>query len=394
MNDKVLNQFNMVLWMVVLSASVIAILNNKKMNFIDAVDERELNNIDAFRGILSLMVVFHHYILNYFLWNDGIWSINGYNVFLSIGPIAVSLFFILSGYLFSTAGNKSIKQWVYFYKKRIYRIVPLCLVSSLICICISYYLGSTSDTKVIDLARWLDGGFFNIRPDLFGFKNSYLINSGVTWTLHWEWMLYVSLPITAILVPKKYRLSTSVLIVALCTILWLMLKVNANKTYPFNINDLKCISCFSFGYICKYLENKRLAKILTSNKTKLLTFIISAVIIITGKGFPFYESFVAFLVFFNLINGSSLFGLLKVNGLRRLGVVSYTIYLMHGACWFVFFSVLKPESNLIFMSTISFFLVIILSTSISLLIEYPIYNWSKRVSLKEQNQIGIRHKTF
>ncbi|MBS0911016.1 acyltransferase [Tatumella sp. JGM118] len=355
------------------------------MSFIDKVDARELNNIDSLRGSLALMVVLHHYMFNYFLWKDGYWDINGYNLFRFLGPLAVYVFFIISGYLFSSIEKKSFPKWIEFYKKRIFRIIPVCLISSIICIFISYVLGNKKDLSVLNISYWLDGGLLNKRPELFGFSDSNLINAGVTWTLHWEWLLYISLPFISLILKKERRLIASVAVSTLCIIAYCVIKKYVHDTDL--SNTFKYIFCFSCGYTCRFMKSERLVRYLTSKITILITILISIIIIISGNTYGIPTAMVAFIIFYNVINGRSIFGLLKVQGLRRIGVVSYSIYLMHGICWFIGFHLITKDSNIITMSSLTFLTIIILSIITSLLIEYPSYNWTKNTSKNKTTQL-------
>lgn len=365
----------MILYFLLVSFFIILTLSSKRMGFIDKVDSRELNNIDSLRGMLALMVVFHHYMFNYFLWRNGNWDVNGYNIFRFIGPLAVYVFFIISGYLFSSIEKQSITKWIIFYKKRIFRIVPVCLASSIICIFTSYALGNKETFNTLNIAYWLDGGLLNKRPELFEFPNSNLINAGVTWTLHWEWLLYVSLPFISLTLKKERRLIASVALAGLCVIAYCTIKKYMHDTDLSNI--FKYIFCFSCGYICRFIKSKKLALYLTSKPTISLTILLSIAIIISGSTYGIPTAMVAFVFFYNILNGKSIFGLLEVKGLRRIGVVSYSIYLMHGICWFIGFHLIKNNSDIIKMSTLTFLVIIILSIIISLCIEYPFYNWTK-----------------
>lgn len=284
-------------------------------------------------------------------------------------------FFIISGYLFSSIEKQSITKWIIFYKKRIFRIVPVCLASSIICIFTSYALGNKETFNTLNIAYWLDGGLLNKRPELFEFPNSNLINAGVTWTLHWEWLLYVSLPFISLTLKKERRLIASVALAGLCVIAYCTIKKYMHDTDLSNI--FKYIFCFSCGYICRFIKSKKLALYLTSKPTISLTILLSIAIIISGSTYGIPTAMVAFVFFYNILNGKSIFGLLEVKGLRRIGVVSYSIYLMHGICWFIGFHLIKNNSDIIKMSTLTFLVIIILSIIISLCIEYPFYNWTK-----------------
>ena len=68
--------------------------------------------IDGLRGVLALSVVFYHGYLTERLISGGVWRIPTSRFFAHLGPSAVAVFFMITGYLFwatmNTVDNKRI----------------------------------------------------------------------------------------------------------------------------------------------------------------------------------------------------------------------------------------------------------------------------------------------
>ncbi len=342
---------------------------------VDGLDKRNKNSLDGLRCVLALMVVFHHFFLNYYLHTEGEWIIKNANFFSNIGPFAVGLFFILSGYLFSNIDLKGLSWWLVFYKKRIFRIVPISIVSSVICIIVAYHYGTSSDASVMNIIPWFDGGIANIRPTIFGMDGSSLINSGVSWTLVWEWRLYFSLPIVAILVPLSIRLPVSFSISSISLALFLL-----SKSYPFPFDSiaLKSIFFFSAGFFCRHIKSERIS-ILSNNKLfQAFIVVITAILLFFSITIAKLLVLVLSVVIFLMVcNGCSFFGLLVSKGAIRIGIISYSVYLLHGIFWYVGFLSFINEKYLILSSSVVFIAMMVFSFLVSKYIEYPIYERSK-----------------
>lgn len=368
------NQLLLIFWMFTLIYLSLKIFETKKLSFIDKLDSRQNNKFDALRCYLSMLVVFHHYFFNYFYYTEHSWTISGYYFFNFIGPFSVSMFFILSGYLFSTIGLKKINWWFLFFIKRTFRIAPMAILSSLICICLIYREGWINDGNIYLILQWLDAGFFNIRPDLFGVEHSNIINAGVTWTLMWEWRLYLALPLISILIPIKWRLHASLTISALSFILYLFWKITLPEHDGF---IFRAMFLFSVGFLCKYLSIG-IIKIISMNKsTHLIIAFMFFSTIFTEKNGAIMALILPPLIFLLICNGFTIFGLLNNTGACRIGKISYSIYLLHGIAWYIGFNKIVITSHLILYSTITFLLMLTISFVLSISIEHPIYNWIK-----------------
>ncbi|WP_156477994.1 acyltransferase, partial [Acetobacter malorum] len=175
-----------------------------------------LSNLDGLRYVLASFVAFHHNTYFYNLANYGKWEIKPeYKFEMFIGQFSVSLFFIISGYLFGDLKPET--DWIKFYTKRFLRIVPTYYISVLICFFVAIAVSIKQKTflKNFNFIYWLDGGVINYHPSIFGYNDSVILNAGVTWTLTWEWGFYFLVPMYFILIKKENRLPFCVAAISL-----------------------------------------------------------------------------------------------------------------------------------------------------------------------------------
>lgn len=374
------NELIMILWASFVTLIITILMSSPLFAFIDRIDKRPLNHLDSLRALLAILVVFHHFFFNYFYSNTGEWVIDGYYFFAFIGKFAVGIFFILSGYLFSTITINKLSWWVSFYKKRILRIVPITIISSLACIAISYVYGTQTSESIYNIAKWFDGGLINERPPLFGMNNSNIINAGVTWSLTWELRLYLAIPIISLAIPLNKRAMIGMTIAILTLILFVYSKIKHPEQ---DTAIYLAIFFFSVGFFYKHFNSETIKKLQSSKIIQGVMVLALFTIPFMGKVSTAINPIFASILFLMICNGSTIFGLLKSKGLKRLGVISYSIYLLHGIFWFIGFKTIISDKSMIVSSTFVFILMIFSCVFVSSVIEYPIYKLSK-FSLKSK----------
>ncbi|EOG6948538.1 acyltransferase family protein [Edwardsiella piscicida] len=376
------NDIVMIIWAGGIVVAAIIMMNLSFFSFMDKMDKRPLNHLDGLRAILAIMVVFHHFFFNYFYSKTGVWVINGNYFFSFIGKFAVGIFFILSGYLFSNISINRISWWFSFYKKRFLRIVPVTILSSLGCILISYIYGTQSNEHLLNIMPWFDGGIFNERNPLFGMSNSNIINAGVTWSLAWEWRLYFTLPLISLLIPLNKRAIIGISSAILAFIFFIYTKI----AHPeLNSGGYLAIFFFSVGFFCKHFHVQLLNRLKSNIAIQSIVIILLFIIPFTGKLSTAISPLFAALLFIMTCHGATFFGVLNIKGLKRLGVTSYSLYLIHGIFWYIGFKTILSGENIMLLSPFVFIAIILTSIFISYTIEYPIYNLSKRAKSRKTN---------
>jgi peptidoglycan/LPS O-acetylase OafA/YrhL len=177
---------------------------------------------------------------------------------------------------------------------------------------------------------WL---FFTINGsnEINGFKSTYLIDAGVTWTLPYEWMFYFLLPILALAFKLKVNLK---IIISFTCIFILIAFLNKARFVPF--------LPFICGVLSAILIHKyNFREYLKKNIFSLIGIILlGGSIIFTHQGNKPIPILISTFFFIVIASGNTFFGILSHNFSRRLGQITYSIYLIHGIVLFLVFNYL------------------------------------------------------
>ena len=170
------------------------------------------NSVDIIRYYLSFAVLFAHFAE----------LTQTHNYFPTPSYTAVGGFFVLSGFLVFLSYTKSLSLLQYF-KRRMARILPPYFFIVLLCAIGGIFI---SDLSVIDYFsstqfwKYLTSNllFANfLQPTLPGVFDANIIEAvnGSLWTMKIEVMLYVSIPLVALLLLRKHKALVLVLIYVL-----------------------------------------------------------------------------------------------------------------------------------------------------------------------------------
>jgi peptidoglycan/LPS O-acetylase OafA/YrhL len=286
-----------------------------------------VESIDGFRGLLATGVFIHHFfvIRNYL--KTGVWEATDSHLFAFLGPGAVSFFFMLTGFLFWSRAINDRLTTKSLLRSRFWRIMPLYWFSTVL-IVIAALSVSGWQIRVgplafcISLARWSAGGLLG-SPDINAVP-TLTINAGVTWTLCYEWMFYLSLPLLMGLAkPARFALLSCVFFAVL-----LAAKVNGWSAV---LSPMSVSSSFLGGMASAYLVRNRLIHRYFGSRhfswcvpPLLLAALFTYKLNKTAANFLFLLP-----VFVSVACGCTVFGLLKRPWLTLLGHVSYSVYLLH-----------------------------------------------------------------
>jgi peptidoglycan/LPS O-acetylase OafA/YrhL len=279
--------------------------------------------IDGLRGFLALGVVFSHVAVYHEFLLSGRWKGAPTNFYLVLGPVSVSLFFMITGYLFwgrlvRTQGKPG---WTALYINRLFRIGPLYLAAIVAMIAtVGVLTGFTLNVGKLPLAhqlgRWLVTFGVLIGGDVNGYANTSVLLAQVTWTIRYEWWFYFSLPVLS-LASRNQRWHLPATIAA-CSI-WL---ISGQNGMP--------VALFLCGMLCASLQETGFLLTLPDRASSLL------VVVLLAGVFQFHEMVTITpiallgLIFYLVVSGTSVFGLLESRPARRLGDISYGIYLLQG----------------------------------------------------------------
>lgn len=284
----------------------------------------KVETLDGLRGFLALGVVAHHITEMITSSKTGIWQTSPF--FVTLGQLGTSTFFMITGYLFwsKLLSKKGKLDWVGLYIGRLFRISPLYIFMLAWALFLIYIntdgvLHQPATEVALQAAKWLGFGFFG-----FGEVNGQspsVLTFGVTWTLRYEWIFYFSLPVLAVFAATRRHL----LLLALALLVATQLP-----------NAIPVVDHFHIGYfLCGMITasiHKKFPRITINGP--FWSVIAATAIIYLLNNFTGVYSWTAVLllgpVFFMIASGASLFGLLKSTAAKRLGNISYSIYLLQG----------------------------------------------------------------
>ncbi|MEQ0104733.1 acyltransferase [Klebsiella sp. JN_Kp124] len=338
--------------------------------------------IDGLRGYLALMVAAHHfYIIYAWVLNDE-WKEPDFIVFNNLGVFAVSIFFMITGFLFigkiDRARLKGSLEFFSLMKSRIFRICPLYVFAVFITVVLSFhtmlYQLSDANSLVKDIFKWM----VFLGDSVNGYHDSKRITAGVTWTLRYEWLFYISLAGVYFISKIKYGLVALGLGVALFSLMQIdFLYFNSLYLIFFVLGGVSYF--FNKKYSAKF--GRGVFKGIVPSLILLLSLVLA--LFTSEKEHLLLFSILCFIFFMIVVMGGDFFGLFCMETSRALGEISYSIYLMHGIVFFILFRVMWPEiirSNFYAYSLLlpaCLFCVVLFSTFTFLKIELPFINAGK-----------------
>jgi peptidoglycan/LPS O-acetylase OafA/YrhL len=165
-------------------------------------------------------------------------------------------------------------------------------------------------------------------PDVNRLADTSLLIAGVTWTLAYEWLFYLSLPLSALVLSRRVAPST----VAFSTALLLLLVLVKTKVYfPWS---------FVIGAVGAFVARSALL-------ADRLRGPVAAVAVVAALGWAILWQDVGMarastaaliVVFIPVACGNAVFGVLTNRAALLLGEISYGLYLLHGLLLTALFS--------------------------------------------------------
>jgi peptidoglycan/LPS O-acetylase OafA/YrhL len=363
-----------------------AYLLNLRFPIVDNNNRNE--GIDGLRGFLALGVFIHHSAIWYQYLQINSWETPKSNLYNQLGKASVSLFFMITAYLFVSkllnSKNKSF-NWDTFFISRIFRLFPMYLVSFVTILVTIFYISNWQiKVKFVTLIKSI---FFWIaftipgNPEINESIYTKIINAGVVWSLPYEWLFYFSLPIISIFIFRKISSKFYIAISVIYLLVYLKFK---------NV-ELNHILSFVGGAIAPFIIKYG------SKKINYNSFIFSIIILASFMLIPLFKNqnniickLLLVLIFNLIVLGNTIFGILKSTTLKFLGEISYSTYLIHGIIIFLtmyFFIGLETAKTLSpFYYCLSIFFitpfVVILSYISYIKIEKPFMDYSKKINIE------------
>ncbi|MDY3337608.1 acyltransferase [Riemerella anatipestifer] len=303
--------------------------------------------LDSLRVIAIIMVMLHHYY--------GSYTENIKNIF-HFGALGVPLFFIISGFVIYGSLEKT-KKYTTFLIKRFIRLSPGMLICSSITFLFFHFIysgdgyeHSKSIANYFIANTFIDPNVFNIKS---GYVKYYYIDNAY-WSLWVEICFYSLIGILYFITPKNFiKLYTIICFIGLPIFMLFYSSTGSHilqNYFQLSVDKIKyyhlIARAFVFFYDCLwFLIGILLYQLYNSPKNyRLITYICILFFINTIKD-PHLElvifSLITMLFLYLFIYHSHTLSFLTTNWLSKIGVASYSMYLIHYHLGVVFINYLK-----------------------------------------------------
>ena len=341
-------------------------------------------SIDGLRGVLGISVFVNHTVITWFFLHGTDWRLPPSRSIVHAGQTGVALFFMITAFLFwgRVLDKGNAMDWPAFFVSRIYRLYPVYLLMLAPLAVTAFALAPPGDRPFVasivrPLLDWLLFTMFST-PDIAGFPRTWVLVAGVVWTLPYEWMFYLALPLLAFCTgrgrPKRAAVMSAIAVFAICVVF----KGRASKFAIFEL--------FFGGIAAAYWVRVPKLKALGRGSAAGIAAVAALAAVVTCL--PTAYSITATLgltVFFIVIaSGHDLWGALRLPGLLWLGDITYSIYLLHGFLLWALFQYGLPRDLVlsgpvfIVVSVVSDVALVAVSSLIFLTIEQPCIAMGKR----------------
>lgn len=334
---------------------------------------QKYRSLDGLRGLAAVFVFIHHSSIWYFYKQSNIWAVPPSKLYTQFGQGAVTMFFMMTAFLFwGKIRESSSVDWLKLYSARIMRLAPLYYFSIVTLLIFAVFASENVIGHIPSLTKLLHYVLFTLggAPNLFGVHNTFVFDAGVTWTLPYEWFFYLSLPVFFI---ATKRAPTSRALYYTIVPLWIASLYYMNKKF-LGTRELAIFLCGICAYEIYVLEKLKSLKELAAGKFGSLIIIASSLVIVFffNTAYNNYAPFLYFLIFTIICLGNNMFGLLTSGAARKLGEISYSVYLLQGFFLYVAFGLLTSKyetpfrhwiidvfalSGLMVISQITFYLI-------------------------------------
>jgi len=284
-------------------------------------------------GIWRFLFFFHHFIITWYWKNDGLWRRPPEDYFQNYGKVGVAIFFMITGFLFisKVINNKNI-SWARLFESRVFRIYPLYIfvllsITLIVLVNTNFQLNVKFLTIMKEYFKW----FVFFGGEINGFSDARRIIAGVDWTLKYEWIFYLSLPLVARVI--SWGKMASILLIVGCLLAF---------RFPVNYFGVDSVFfiLFAVGGVCAYFVNESvLSEFDFQKKTiSLASVVLLAFSLFYSNTLDLWHVVAMSLFFFLVSQGNDMFGLFRQLPSVLLGEISYSIYLLHGLVLYLLFS--------------------------------------------------------
>ena len=175
-------------------------------------------------------------------------------------------------------------------------------------------------------------GFFGLPQEYINKVPVNMVNAGVYWTLRYEWMFYIALPLLAFLLRRDKVFIVFVTLFVVGSVFRPTLPVARLGTFVLGMCAAQLISW------------RRCSSLLSSRYIALLSVVCLFLVPLTMGYYgadtrqPAWKPVTTLCIglpFIAVVYGNDFFSLLRLRGAKVLGLISYSVYLLHGIVLFV-----------------------------------------------------------
>ena len=349
--------------------------------------------IDGLRGVLALAVVFYHGYLTEHLLRDGSWQVPTSRSFAHLGPSAVEVFFMITGYLFwrKILRDRGRPEWMSLYVGRLFRIGPVYLLAiALMLVSVGirtrWELHGTVRHLVHEIIVWLPLGAQAGAPDINGLPRTFLLTAGVIWSLRYEWGFYAALVVIALIARLEVMQARLVVGLALAlSLAWAVLSPGPASSFP---SWPITFALFLSGMFAAELPPLSLTR---QWRLPLSVGVVAmcAASLLAQSSFSAWSVGCLAIAFYVIASGGcSVFGLLTTRAARRMGDVSYPLYMLHGLVLSTLAVIVPPLPAPVFWLVLALaaIVAVALATAAHTLVERPGVECGQRI-IKALNRI-------
>ena len=251
-----------------------------------------------------------------------------------------------------------------------------------------FQLKVPANQLVRELFHWILPSIIKIPSDINGYARPWIILAGVTWTIYYEWLFYLSLPLLA--VAARSRSPAAFLPIIASLLIYSPSIVTSTERY--------FVALFACGMFAASMV-RRYPKILGDSHVKSLvcTLLLFAVFLRYDTAYAWGPILFLGAFFLLISSGATLFGLLKSRSAQRLGNISYSLYLLQGPALAILFSPkilgqysLQSPEHYWFVALLVSLLLVCISIVTYRFIEKPGIALGKRL-IRHHPQMAARH---
>ncbi|MBO9584155.1 MAG: acyltransferase [Flavobacterium sp.] len=349
------------------------------------IEYRRFSELDGLRGIAALMVFFSHFIGFYYETEKVSYIQNSWIRIFWDGSAAVTLFFVLSGFVLTLSVLKSKRTYFEYLIKRIFRIYPAYYFSIVFCalLLLFYNHNNLKGLSVWAQSFWIDHiGFLDVLKHfaLVLPFNTRLINP-VIWSLAIEIKMSLFIP----LILYFFKGKRSVLFIFFITLFIYSLSICSDKFYY--------LPEFFLGLVT-YTKIKEISTYLSAVNNMCIYILLVISILFFGNRYicpiiPLYSEALSVhfsglgsaLLIVLTINSDLLKKIFNLKAVQFLGKISYSFYLLHLPVLLICCSLLYPYLN-------SLLLCGICALVISFFLSYLSYNYIELKMISEGNKFA------